>query len=162
MSVEKVRKYLSGYSMQDRLREFPVSSATVELAARALGVEPARIAKSISLHDGGDGCIIVVTAGDAKVDNAKYKAEFGIKARMLGPDEVEPLTGYRIGGVCPFGNPPGARVYCDVSLRRFDTVYPAGGSGSSCVALSCGELSRLSGSVKWVDVCKGWKEAASP
>lgn len=161
MSVEKVRRYLSRYEMQDRLREFPVSSATVELAAQALGVEPARIAKSISLH-GGDGCILIVTAGDAKVDNAKYKAEFGMKAKMLGPDEVEPMTGYRIGGVCPFDNPAGARVYCDVSLRRFDTVYPAGGSDSSCVVLSCDELFRLSGSVRWVDVCKNWDGAASP
>ncbi len=155
MSVEKVRQYLARYSMQDRLREFPVSSATVELAAQALGVEPGRIAKSISLH-GGDGCNIIVTAGDAKVDNSKYKSEFGIKAKMLKPDEVEPMTGYRIGGVCPFDNPPAARVYCDVSLRRFETVYPAGGSDNSCVALSCGELFRLSKSVRWVDVCKNW------
>lgn len=157
MPVEKVRRYLTQYSMEGRLREFPVSSATVELAAQALGVEPARIAKSISLR-GAEGCIIVVAAGDAKVDNAKFKAEFGIKAKMLGPDEVEPMTGYRIGGVCPFDNPPGARVFCDVSLRRFETVYPAGGSESSCVVLSCDELFRLSDSEKWVDVCRNWGE----
>lgn len=158
MSVDKVRQYLSQYSMQERLREFPVSSATVELAAQALGVEPARIAKSISLSH-GDGCIIIVTAGDAKVDNSKYKAEFGIKAKMLRPEEVEPLTGYRIGGVCPFDNPPGAEIFCDVSLRRFETVYPAGGSANSCVVLSCDELFRLSKCTRWVDVCKGWTGA---
>lgn len=153
MSADRVGKYLAEYQMEDRLRELPVSSATVELAARALGVEPACIAKSVSFRD-GEGCVIIVTAGDTKIDNAKFKAEFGRKAKMLPPDEVEPMTGYPVGGVCPFGNPPGARVYCDVSLRRFEQVYPAGGSGNSCVRLTCGELFRVSRSVKWVDVCK--------
>lgn len=157
MSTEKVRKYLEQFQMQDRLQEFEVSSATVELAAQALGVEPARIAKSISLHK-GDGCVIVVAAGDAKVDNVKFKTEFGEKARMLKPEEVEPMTGYRIGGVSPFANPDCAEVYCDVSLQRFDAVYPAGGTSSSCVRLSCEELSNLSGNKKWVDVCKNWSE----
>ncbi len=160
MSVERVKNYLRPYGMEDRVREFPVSSATVELAAQALQVEPARIAKSISLHDGGSGCLIIVMAGDAKIDNAKFKAEFGYKAKMLKLEEVKPLTGYAVGGVCPFGNPPGAKVYCDVSLKRFQTVYPAAGSANSCVRLSCDELSDVSGSLKWVDVCKGWEGAA--
>lgn len=153
MSVDKVKQYLSRFSMQDRLREFPVSSATVDLAAKALNAEPARIAKTISLRREG-GCILVVTSGDTKINNAKFKSEFGFKARLLSPEEVEPLTGYRIGGVCPFDNPPGAQVYCDVSLKRFDTIYPAGGSANSCVALSCEELFSLSKSVRWIDVCK--------
>lgn len=153
MSVDKVKTYLTRFSMQDRLKEFPVSSATVELAAKALGVEPARIAKTISFRR-EDGCILVIAAGDTKIDNAKFKAEFGFKAKMLSAEEVEPLTGYRIGGVCPFDNPPETLVYCDDSLKRFETVFPAGGSESSCVVLSCDELFRLSESVKWVDVCK--------
>lgn len=160
MSVEKVRHYLAEYGMEDRLHEFPVSSATVELAAQALNTEPARIAKSLAFHDEGTGCLIIVTAGDGKVDNAKFRAEFGHKARMLAHDDVEKMTGYRVGGVSPFDNPPGAKVYCDVSLQRFDTVYPAGGSDSSCVKLSCDELFRLSKSVKWIDVCK--KQEVSP
>ena len=159
MSVERVKQYLEPYGLTDRVREVPVSSATVELAAQALHIEPALIAKSISLHDGGDGCLIIVAAGDAKVDNAKFKAEFGYKARMLKFEEVEPLTGYAVGGVCPFGNPPGAKAYCDVSLKRFQTVYPAAGSSNSCVRLSCGELFKASKSLKWIDVCKGWEDA---
>lgn len=154
MSVAKVKDYLSQFGMENRVRVFPVSSATVELAAKALDVEPARIAKSISFHDGGDGCLLIVTAGDVKIDNAKFKTEFGYKAKMLHPAEVEPMTGFRIGGVCPFGNPPKAKVYCDVSLKRFDRVFPAGGSDDSCVDLTCEELFRLSKSIKWVDVCK--------
>ncbi len=160
MSTEKVARYLTQSHMEDRLRVFESSSATVELAAQVLGVEPARIAKSISLHH-GDGCVIVVAAGDGKIDNAKFKAEFGEKARMLKTEEVEPMTGYPIGGVCPFANPPGAEIYCDVSLKRFDTVYPAGGSADSCVKLTCDELFELSKSEKWVDVCKGWDGTAS-
>lgn len=159
MSVEQVKKYLSAYGMEKRVQEFAVSSATVELAAEALHVEPALIAKSISLHDEADGCLVIVTAGDAKIDNAKFKAEFGYKAKMLKFEEVESLTGYAVGGVCPFGNPPGAKVYCDVSLKRFETVYPAAGSDNSCVRLSCEELFRVSKSLKWVDVCKGWEGA---
>jgi prolyl-tRNA editing enzyme YbaK/EbsC (Cys-tRNA(Pro) deacylase) len=157
MSTERVEQYLAQYHMQDRLQKFEVSSATVELASQALGVEPARIAKSISLHK-GDGCVILVAAGDAKVDNAKFKAEFGEKARMLKPEEVEPMTGYQIGGVSPFDNPSCAEVYCDVSLQRFDAVYPAGGTSNSCVRLNCEELATLSQSKKWVDVCKNWGE----
>lgn len=157
MSVQKVREYLKKYGMENRLREFPVSSATVALAAQALQVEEARIAKTISFYAEG-GCILIVTAGDAKIDNAKFKAEFGIKAKMLAPEDVERLTGYRIGGVCPFGNPSEAKVYCDLSLKRFTTVYPAGGSSNSCVELDCEELFRASGSRKWLDVCKNWQE----
>ncbi len=153
MSAERVRSYLEQYHMENRLREFAVSSATVELAAQALNVEPARIAKSISLKD-PDGCMIIVAAGDTKIDNSKFKSEFGMKAKMLVPDEVEPLTGYRIGGVCPFDNPGCAKVYCDVSLRRFNEIYPAGGSSNSCVKLTCDELYEISRSIKWVDVCK--------
>lgn len=154
MSVEKVKSYLRQFEMEDRLHVFPVSSATVELAAKALNVEPARIAKSISFHDNGDGCLLIVTAGDVKIDNAKFKAEFGYKAKMLNYEEVEHLTGYMVGGVCPFDNPPAAKVYCDVSLKRFERVFPAGGSDNSCVNLTCEELFNLSKSVKWVDVCK--------
>lgn len=156
MAVEQVKKYLEEYGLENRVREFDVSSATVELAAQALGVEPARIAKSISLKS-EDGCVIVVAAGDTKVDNAKFKQEFGMKAKMLSPEEVEPLTGYRIGGVCPFGNPDCAKIYCDVSLRRFSQIYPAAGSSNSCVRLTCDELFESSRSLKWVDVCKGWE-----
>ncbi len=154
MSVKKVKDYLTRFGMESRLKEFAVSSATVELAAKALGVEPARIAKTISFYDKEGGCLLIVTAGDVKINNAKFKAEFGMKAKMLGRDDVERLTGYRVGGVCPFGNPPEAKVYCDVSLRRFEEVYPAGGTDSSCVRLTCDELFQVSHGVKWVDVCK--------
>lgn len=156
MSVERVKNYLAQYRLEDRVKEFDVSSATVELAAQALQVEAARIAKSISLKM-DDGCIIVVAAGDAKVDNAKFKAEFAMKAKMLVPDEVEPLTGYQIGGVCPFDNPDCAKVYCDISLKRFQEVFPAAGSSNSCVKLTCDELFTVSKSIKWVDVCKNWQ-----
>lgn len=156
MPVERVRNYLNQFHLQDRLTEFDVSSATVELAAQALKIEPARIAKSISLKD-GDGCVIIVAAGDAKIDNGKFKTEFGMKAKLLSPEEVEPLTGYRIGGVCPFANPDCAKVYCDVSLKRFDEIFPAGGSSNSCVKLSCDELFDVSNCIRWVDVCKNWE-----
>lgn len=162
MSVETVEQYLSLHHMKDRLQIFDTSSATVELAAQALNVEPARIAKSISLYSGeGSGCIIIVAAGDAKVDNTRFKAEFGCKAKMLAAEDVQPMTGYPIGGVCPFANPAGVKVYCDVSLRRFDTVFPAAGSTNSCVSLTCDELVSLSESVKWVDVCKNWDRPES-
>jgi prolyl-tRNA editing enzyme YbaK/EbsC (Cys-tRNA(Pro) deacylase) len=161
MSVEKVRSYLSRYGMEQRLTVFPVSSATVELAAKALGVEAARIAKSISFYDKDGGCLLIVTAGDVKIDNAKFKTEFGFKAKMLSYDDVESLTGYRVGGVCPFDNPPSAKVYCDSSLKRFDCIYPAGGSDNSCVKLTCDELFRLSGAIKWIDVCKSMEVSAT-
>lgn len=154
MSTQKVKEYLKQFGFENRVIEFSVSSATVDLAAQALGTEPGCIAKSISFHGNPNGCLLIVTAGDAKIDNSKFKAEFGCKAKMLKGDEVEEMTGYQIGGVCPFDNPPETHVYCDVSLKRFAKVYPAGGTDSSCVELTCDELFQTSRSIKWVDVCK--------
>ena len=157
MAIEKVREYFKGLNLDDRIQEFPVSSATVELAAQALGCEPARIAKTISLRLDG-GCLLLLAAGDAKIDNARFKAEFHTKAAMLHPDEVLSMTGHPVGGVCPFANPEGVRVVCDESLRRFDVVYPAAGTANSAVRLTCDELFQASRAEKWVDVCKGWRE----
>ena len=155
MSIEKVRAYFSGYGMESRILEFDVSSATVELAAEAVGCEPRRIAKSLSfLVDGR--AILVVTAGDAKVDNAKYKAQFGTKAKMLSPDQVVELVGHAVGGVCPFGVNEGVVVYLDDSLKRFETVFPACGSSNSAIELTIPELEKYSGYSAWVNVCKGW------
>lgn len=153
MSIEKVRAYLERFGTAERVREFAVSSATVELAAKALGCEPARIAKSLSLRV-GDGCIVIVTAGDCKIDNAKYKAAFHAKARMLSAPEVEMHIGHAVGGVCPFGVNEGVAIYLDVSLRRFATVFPACGSANSAIELSIAELETYSGSAEWVDVCR--------
>jgi prolyl-tRNA editing enzyme YbaK/EbsC (Cys-tRNA(Pro) deacylase) len=159
MSIEKVRTYLRQFDAEGRILEFPVSSATVELAAQAVGCEPARIAKTLSfLVD--DAPILVVAAGDAKVDNARYKATFHTKAKMLSHDQVEPLVGHGVGGVCPFAVNDGVTVYLDESLRRFATVYPACGSANSAIELTMDELSRFSGSDQWVDVCKGWRDEA--
>ena len=157
MSIEKVKKYMEQYGLEDKVQEFDVSSATVELAAEALHTEPARIAKTISLKY-EDGCVLIVTAGDSKIDNSKFKAEFGCKAKMLSPDEVETLTGYAIGGVCPFDNPETASAFCDISLQRFATVFPACGSSNSAIELEPEQLFVVSRSVKWVDVCKGWSD----
>ncbi len=157
MAVDQVKEYLKQFGRENEVQEFEVSSATVELAAQALHTEPARIAKTISLKS-LDGCILVVTAGDSKIDNVKFKAEFGAKAKMLSPEEVEPLTGYTIGGVCPFGNPDTAKVYLDVSMKRFQTVFPAGGSANSAIELTCDDLFQISRAIKWVDVCKGWQQ----
>lgn len=155
MSIEKVRTYLAQYGLDGRILEFETSSATVELAAAAAGCEPARIAKSLSfLVDGR--AILVVAAGDAKVDNAKYKAQFGTKAKMLTPDEAETLIGHAVGGVCPFGINEGVTVYLDNSLKRFETVFPACGSSNSAIELTIAELEKYSGFTSWVDVCKGW------
>ena len=157
MSVEKVRAYLEPYGVTDRIREFDVSSATVELAALAVGVEGARIAKTLSFKVGEDP-ILIVAAGDAKVDNSKYKHFFGAKAKMLTAEEAVERIGHAVGGVCPFGiERPDVTVYLDVSLQRFDTVYPAAGNAASAVRLSCGELEQLSGSAGWIDVCKNWR-----
>lgn len=153
MAIEKVREFFRQAGLEDRVKEFQVSSATVELAAQAVGCEPARIAKTLSFAV-GEGCILVVTAGDKKIDNGKFKAEFGCKAKMLPFEDVERLTGHPVGGVCPFAANPDAKVYTDVSLQRFETVFPAAGSGSSAVELSCHELFRYSNSQCWVDVCK--------
>ena len=153
MSIEIVREYLKQFGRDGNIQEFPVSSATVELAAKALSVEPARIAKTLSFAD-GDGCLLVVTAGDQKIDNSKFKAAFGMKASMLSPDRVLELTGHAVGGVCPFALPEGVRVTLDVSLRRFSLVYPACGSANSAIGLTCEELETYVGGAVWVDVCK--------
>ena len=153
MSISKVREYFRQYGMEERILEMEQSSATVELAAQAVGVEPARIAKTLSFKK-GDDTILVVTAGDMKIDNSKFKHFFGMKAKMLAPEDVEHLTGHAIGGVCPFGNPEHTTVYLDVSMKRFDTVFPAAGSSNSAVELTCDELEQFSGSKEWIDVCK--------
>lgn len=159
MSVEKVREYLKAYGMAERMQEFSVSSATVELAAQALGVEGARIAKTLSFKVGEDP-ILVVAAGDAKVDNAKYKAQFHAKAKMLTPEEAVERIGHAVGGVCPFALPADVKTYLDVSLKRFDTVFPAVGSAASAIELHCDELQRCCGAnfAEWVDVCKAWQD----
>ena len=153
MSIEKAREHLRRHGMEDKVIEFNVSSATVELAAAALGVEGARIAKTLSFKK-GDGCVLVVAAGDAKVDNRKFKDAFGCKAKMLSPDEVLSLVGHPVGGVCPFGINPGVPVYLDESLRRFEIVYPACGSANSAIPVTPEELFRISDAAGWVDVCK--------
>ena len=156
MSIEKVRDYFRPLGREGDILEFPVSSATVELAAQAAGVIPARIAKTLSfLVD--ESCVLVVAAGDAKIDNGKYKAMFHTKAKMLTPEQVSAFTGHSVGGVCPFANPEGVRTWLDVSLRRFDTVFPAAGSGNSAIELTCDELAEYSHSLGWIDVCKGWE-----
>lgn len=154
MSIEKVRAYFESCGIADRIREFTVSSATVELAAAALGCDGAHIAKTMSFMT-PDGVILVVAAGDARIDNHKYKDTFHTKARMLTADEVEPLVGHPVGGVCPFVPSEGVRVYLDASLRRFDTAYPACGSPSSAIGLTIPELEKYAAPpAAWVDVCK--------
>lgn len=153
MSIERVRAYFRQYGMEERIQEFEVSSATVALAAEALHCEPKRIAKSLSFMVEGHG-ILVVTAGDVKIDNAKYKAQFGTKAKMLSPEEVETLIGHAVGGVCPFMVNEGVDVYLDVSLKRFETIFPACGSSNSAIELTIPELEEYSGYLSWVDVCK--------
>ena len=159
MSVEKVREYLKAYGVEDRMQEFEVSSATVELAAQAVGVEGARIAKTLSFKVHEDP-ILIVAAGDAKVDNSKYKHYYGAKAKMLTFEEAVERIGHAPGGVCPFAVNEGVKVYLDESLRRFETVFPAVGSAASAIELTCDELERCCGEnfVEWVDVCKGWQE----
>lgn len=156
MAIEKVKEYFSQFDMAERIREFEVSSATVELAAQALNCEPCRIAKTLSFMT-GEGAILIVAAGNTKIDNAKYKAQFGTKAKMLTPDQVEALVGHGVGGVCPFAVNPGVTVYLDCSLKRFQTVFPACGSSNSAIELTIEELERYSGFASWVDVCKGWQ-----
>ena len=158
MSVEKVREYLKPYGVTDRIREFEVSSATVELAAVAVGVEGARIAKSLSFKV-DDQPIIIVVAGDAKVDNSAYKKQFHTKAKMLTHEEAHTLIGHDVGGVCPFALPDNVKTYLDVSLKRFETVFPAAGSDNSAIEFTCEELEKYSSNfVEWVDVCKDWRE----
>lgn len=158
MSIEKVREYFKQFDMEDRILEFPVSSATVELAAQALNIEGKRIAKSLSFGVNG-GAILVVTAGDARVDNAKFKRQFGVKAKMLSHDDAAAMIGHAVGGVCPFAVNPGVAVYLDASMKRFETVFPACGSSNSAIELTISELETYSGGT-WVDVCKGWQENA--
>ena len=160
MSIEKVRTYFARYGMEHRILEFPVSSATVELAAEALHCEPCRIAKTLSFLVGEDP-ILIVAAGDTKIDNPKYKGQFGTKAKMLTPEQAETRIGHAVGGVCPFGIEPGVKVYLDVSLKRFQTVFPACGSSNSAIELTIPELEQYSGYTAWVDVCKGWNDAPS-
>ncbi|MBR4400956.1 MAG: YbaK/EbsC family protein [Synergistes sp.] len=156
MAFESVKQYFSEFGIADRIKEFDVSSATVELAAQALGCEPCRIAKTLSFMAGGHA-ILIVTAGDAKIDNQKYKAQFGTKAKMLTPAEAETLVGHAVGGVCPFAVNEGVVVYLDDSLKRFPSVFPACGSSNSAIELSIAELEKYSGFVSWVDVCKNWQ-----
>ena len=153
MAIERARKWLEKWGMEDRILEFDVSSATVELAAQALGCEPARIAKTLSFQT-PDSAILIVTAGDQKIDNHKYKETFHTKAKMLTPDAVESRIGHAVGGVCPFGIEEGIRVYLDQSLKRFETVYPACGSSNSAIELTMEELERCSGYQAWIDVCR--------
>ena len=156
MSIEKVKEYFRSFGMEERVMEFEVSSATVELAALAVGCEPARIAKTLSFMV-GDKPILIVTAGDTKIDNPKYKARFSTKAKMLTADEAVNLIGHAVGGVCPFAINEGAEVYLDVSMKRFGTVFPACGSSNSAIELTMEELEKYSCSfVAWIDVCKGW------
>ena len=153
MSVDQVRTYLNRWNRGKDIIEMAISTATVELAASALGVIPARIAKSISLRGTGNSCIIVVTAGDMKIDNRKFRSRFSFKPRMLSPEEALEYTGHGIGGVCPFALPPEAEVYLDNSMKRFQTVFPACGSGNSAIELTMAELEEYSQSKGWVDVC---------
>lgn len=156
MSIERVRNYFNQYGMEERILEFAISSANVELAAQAVGCEAKRIAKTMSFLV-GEKAILIVTAGDAKIANPKYKAEFQTKAKMLSPEQVESLIGHKIGGVCPFAINEGVDVYLDVSLKRFETVFPAAGSGNSAIELSMEELEKYSQAKGWIDVCKDWE-----
>lgn len=153
MAIEKVKEYFRKFGIEERIKEFEVSSATVALAAQALGCEEARIAKSLSFWL-EENCIIIVTAGDVKIDNKKYKEHFGTKAKMLSFDEVETAVGHGVGGVCPFGINDNVKVYLDNSLKRFETVFPACGSSNSAIELSIPELEKYSGYAEWVDVTK--------
>lgn len=156
MAIDKVRAYLSAFGMEERINEYAESSATVELAAHAAGCEPCRIAKTLSfLVD--DVPVLVVAAGDARVANPKFKATFHAKAKMIPGDQVEPLVGHALGGVCPFAVNDGVRVFLDESLKRFDTVFPAAGSSNSSIELTIPELERTSRAEGWVDVCKDWE-----
>ena len=153
MAIEKVKAFFAKYGIADKIRELNMSSATVALAAQALGCEPCRIAKTMSFLVDGHA-ILIVTAGDVKIDNAKFKAQFGCKAKMLTPDEVEAMIGHAVGGICPFAVNDGVTVYLDDSLKRFTTVFPACGSGNSAIELTIAELEQYSGYVSWIDVCK--------
>lgn len=154
MAIEKVRAYFEQLGIADRIQEFDVSSATVELAAQAVGVEGARICKTLSFKS-PEGCILIQTAGDTKIDNSKFKGFFGMKAKMLSPEEVLMCTGHAVGGVCAFAvENPQVKIYCDQSLKQFDTVFPACGSANSAIELTCSELFNYSRALEWIDVSK--------
>ena len=153
MSIENVREYFRKFNMEDKIIELKESSATVELAARALNCEPARIAKTLSFHL-EDCPILILTACDVKIDNKKYKEKFGTKARMLSFNEAETLIGHSVGGVCPFGIKEGVKVYLDNSLKRFQTVFPAAGSSNSAIEMNLDELEKYSNSIEWIDVTR--------
>lgn len=153
MSIENVRAYLQKFGLEKRIREFPVSSATVELAAQALGCAPARIAKTLSFNCNGE-ILLLVTAGDCKIDNTKYKQTFHAKAKMLTPEEALAFTGHAVGGVCPFAVPENVKICLDVSLKRFSTIFPACGSSNSAIELTPEELDKYTRNTGWVDVCK--------
>ena len=156
MSIEKVKEYFKTFGIENRILEFDVSSATVELAAQALGCEGCRIAKTISFMVDG-GAVLIVCAGDAKIDNAKYKAYFGTKAKMLSYEEASELIGHAVGGICPFATNEGVKIYLDESLKRFETVFPACGSSNSAIELTIPELEKYSSYLAWIDVCKAWQ-----
>ncbi len=158
MSIEKVKEYFKNFGIENRILEFDVSSATVELAAQALGCEGCRIAKTISFMVDG-GAVLIVCAGDAKIDNAKYKAYFGTKAKMLSYEEASELIGHAVGGICPFATNEGVKIYLDESLKRFETVFPACGSSNSAIELTIPELEKYSSYIDWIDVCKSWQES---
>ncbi len=157
MSVQSVRQYLAAYHLEDRVKELEASSATVALAAQAIGTAPAQIAKSLTFSVDG-GCVMIVMAGDAKADNTKFKAHFHTKCTMLSAEQALEMTGHAVGGVCPFACKSGVRIFLDESLQRFDTVYPAAGSANSCVRLTPAELENCLPGAEWIDVCKGWRE----
>ena len=158
MSIEKVKEYFKNFGIENRILEFDVSSATVELAAQALGCEGCRIAKTISFMVDG-GAVLIVCAGDAKIDNAKYKAYFGTKAKMLSYEEASELIGHAVGGICPFATNEDVKIYLDESLKRFETVFPAYGSSNSAIELTIPELEKYSSYIDWIDVCKSWQES---
>ena len=155
MAIEKVREYFKTFGIEDRIMEFEVSSATVELAAEAVGAEPARICKTLSFYKPEGGCILIQTAGDGKINNGMFKRTFGFKPKMLSAEDVLKYTGHAIGGVCAFGiENEEVDVYADVSMQRFETVFPACGSSNSAIEFTCDELAKYSNSKGWVEVCK--------
>ena len=156
MAIEKVKEFFRQHGMEDKVLEFETSSATVELAAQALHCEPCRIAKTLSFM-GKEGPLLVVAAGDAKIDNPKFKAQFGTKPKMLTPEENVELIGHAVGGVCPFAVNDGVKIYLDESLKRFETVFPACGSANSAIELTMEELETYSSFAAWIDVCKAWQ-----
>lgn len=157
MSLESVRDHFKEFNRESDIMEFDRSSATVEQAAETIGIQPAQIAKTLSLRGKGDKAILIVTAGDAKIDNKKFRNMFDFKARMLSPDEALEQTGHAVGGVCPFGLTNDLDIYLDISLQRFNNVYPACGSSNSAIKLSCEELFEYAFAKQWVDVCKEWE-----